>query len=268
MRAWVYGFEVKGYTRRKETSPMSEPGLLKSCFKIFGRSPALYVAIAALPYATLHAGLLALTWLFVGSIGGEGVDLRTRWLAMTTANKLEFLGLFLLWVTIPYAVAGRGICRIASDEIAGRETTFRKEVYDMLAFLPSAAVLGAIAGVVAFVGAVFLLIPGFVAGGLFSLVLPAGAVEGLGPFAALRRGFSLIGRVTGRVLILFFAYGAVVFAAMILQSILVGSAPKALSIRAPIMVICSFIPIVPLALLFICFTLLYLEARAPKPDAV
>lgn len=243
-----------------------QPGLLRRCFEIFRRSPALYIGVAALPYATLHAGLLGLTWVFLRSRGGgEGADLRATWAAMTTTDTMEFLALFSLWITLPYALVGRGICRIASDQIAGREITFPKEASDMLAFLPSAIVLAVIASIAAFVGVAFLLVPGFVAGGLFSFVLPAGAVEGIGPVASLRRGLSLVWRVVGRVLLLFFAYSALVFVVTILQGISLAAVPHISLIRAPIFAIWTFIPIVPLALLYICFTLLYFEARAPKP---
>ena len=245
-----------------------QPGLLKRCFEIFRRSPALFVGVAVVPYATLHAGLLALTWSFLISKGaGEGADLRAVWAAMTTADKLEFLALFLLWITMPYAVAGRGISRVASGQISGREISFLKEVGDMLAFLPSAIVLGVIAGISAFVGVAFFIVPGVVSGGLFSLVLPAGAVEDIGPFAALRRGFSLVWRVAGRVLLLFFGYSALVFVVTILQGISLAAAPHIFLMRAPIFAIWTFVPIVPLALLYICFTLLYFEARAPLPTA-
>lgn len=243
-----------------------QPGLLKRCFEIFRRSPALFVGVAVMPYATLHAGLLALTWSFLQSKGaGEVADLRAALAAMTTTDTLGFVALFLLQITVPYAVAGRGISRVASEQIAGREITFLKEVGDMLAFLPSAIVLAVIAGIAAFVGVGFFLIPGFVAGALFSLVLPAGAVEGIGPFAALRRGLSLVWRVAGRVLLLFFAYGALVFAVTILQGISLAAMPHTFLMRAPIFAIWTFVPIVPLALLYICFTLLYFEARASQP---
>jgi len=243
-------------------------GLSSRCFEIFRRSPPLFVGIAVLPYATLHVALLSLTWAFVRGIGGEGADLRTRWLAMSMLNKLEFLALFFLWVTIPYAVAGRGICRIAFDHITGGETTFWRRVYDMLGFIPSAAVLAAIASILAFLGVAFFLIPGFIVGALFSLALPAGVVEQVGPFAALWRGVSLARRVVGRVLILFLAYSAVVFATIILQGVFGRAVPDVISFRVPILIGCSFIPIIPLVLLFICFTLLYLDGRAPKLEGL
>ena len=239
-------------------------GLSSRCFEIFRRSPRLFVGIAMLPYATLHVALLSLTWALVRGFGGEGADLRTRWLAMNTLNKLEFLAFFFLWVTIQYAVAGRGICRIAFDHIRGCETTFKRRVYDMLGFIPSAAVLAAIASILAFLGIAVFLIPGFIVGAFFSLAVPAGVVEQLGPFAALRRGVSQARRAVGRVLILFLAYSAVVFTTTILQGVFVRAVPDVLSFRVPILIGCSLIPIIPLVLLFICFTLLCLDGRAPE----
>jgi len=74
--------------------------------------------------------------------------------------------------------------------------------------------------------------------------------------------------VLGRVLMLFFAYSVVVFAALMLQGNLLRAVPNVMAIRAPIFLVCSFIPIIPLALLFICLTLLYLEVRAPQSERI
>ncbi len=241
-----------------------ETGLFGRCFAIFRHSPALYIGVAALPYATVHVGFLGVFTLFMQDIAGAGANLRTVWLVMTMGNRMEFLGLFFLWITVPYAVAGRGICRATSEQIAGRQITFLEAALDMLVFIPAAFLLGAIASVASFFGAMFLFAPGFVAGSAFSLVVPAGAVEAIGPFASLRRGVSLVWRVFGRVLLLFFGYNVVVIAALVMQGILGAAAPHELYVRLPIMVICSFLPIIPLVFLYICFTLLFLEARERK----
>jgi hypothetical protein len=247
---------------------MNPHGLFNRCFEIFRGSPALFMGIAVLPYATLHAGLLSLTWAFVRSIGEKGADLAHRWQAMTATNKLEFLALFFLGITVPFAVAGRGVCRIACHRIAGRETTFQQEVYGLVRFTPSAVALAVIASIVSLLGAAFFLIPGLVVGGFFSFALPVAAVESIGPLAALRRATSAVRPVLGRVLMLFFAYSVVVFAALVLQGNLLRAVPNVMAIRAPIFLICSFIPIIPLALLFICLTLLYLEVRAPQSERI
>jgi len=55
---------------------------------------------------------------------------------------------------------------------------------------------------------------------------------------------------------------------LILQGILLSAAPHIAVIRVAIIVFCSALPLVPLALLNIALTLLYLEARTPAPNVV
>jgi hypothetical protein len=239
-----------------------QPTLFHRCVEIFRRQPGRFTAIAALPYATLHPALMLTLWLFITNTTGQSADLRAVWTAMTFADKIAFDFGFLLWITVPFAMAGLGLCRMASDQIANRTTSFRQSVQDMVVFIPSAFFLGALVGVAAFLGACFLIIPGFVAAAAFSLVVPAAAIERIRPLAALRRGISLVSRVFGRVLLLFFVYGFFIIAVVILQAILLSTTPHALPVRALILVLSQALPIVPLALLNICFTLLFLEARA------
>jgi hypothetical protein len=132
----------------------------------------------------------------------------------------------------------------------------------MAVFIPSAFLLGAVVGIAAFLGALFLIIPGFVAAAAFSLVVPSVAVERIGPFAALRRGLSLVPRVFGRVLLMYFLYGFFILAVLILQAILLSVTPHVLPVRVLILVLCQALPIIPLALLNISSTILFLEARA------
>ena len=184
---------------------------------------------------------------------------------MTFVDQIAFDFVFLLCLTVPFAVAGLGLCRMASDQIENRTTSFRQSVLDMLVFIPSAFLLGAVVGIAAFLGALFLIIPGFVAAAAFSLVIPAAAIERIGPFAALRRGLSLVRRVFARVLLMFFLYGFFILAVLILQGILLSVTPHVLPVRVLIAVFCQSLPIVPLALLNISSTLLFLEARAHNP---
>jgi hypothetical protein len=242
-----------------------QPNLIRSCIEIFRRQPGFFAAIAALPYATLHPALFWASFLIV-RLAQPARDLRAVLDAMTFNDKLEFVALFFLWITVPFAVAGRGLCRVASEQIAGRATSFGDAIRDMATFIPSAFLLGAIAGTAGFVGACFLVVPGFLVAAAFSLVVPAGAIERIGPFAALRRGLSLVGRVFGRLLLMFLGYGLFIIATSILQGTLLSAAPHIAVVRVAIFVLCSALPLVPLALLNIALTLLYLEARAPVPS--
>jgi hypothetical protein len=239
------------------------PNLLHRCFDIFRRQPGFYATIALLPYATLYPALLWVVWFFIVRPAGPTADLRTVLMSMTFNTKMEFLALFLLWITVPFAVAGYGLCRTASDQIACRATLLRDVIAEMITFVPSAFLLGAITGIAAFLSACLLVVPGFIAGAAFSLVVPAAAIEGIGPLAALWRGLSLVGRVFGRVLLLVLGYGLFVFAALILQAILLSASPHVAFLRVAIIIFCGALPLVPLALLNIAMTLLYLEVRTP-----
>jgi hypothetical protein len=237
-----------------------QPSLLQRCAEIFRRKPGLYTAVVALPYATLYPALLWVVWFFIVRPAGQA-DLRAVLHAMTFTDELEFLALFFLWITVPFAVAGRGLCRVASEQIASREISPRGVMEEMVTFIPSAFLLGAVASTAVFIGVCLLVVPGFVAAAAFSLVVPAAAIEKIGPFAALRRGLSLVGKVFGRVLLLFFGYGLLIAATTILHGTLLSSAPHIALVRVAIIVLCSALPLVPLALLNIALTLLYLEAR-------
>jgi hypothetical protein len=197
---------------------------------------------------------------------GPARDLRAIFDAMTFNDKLELVALFFLWITVPFAVAGRGLCRVASEQIAGRAISLRDVVVEMASFIPSAFLLGPIAGGAAFIGACFLVVPGFMAEAAFSLVVPAATIEKIGPFAALRRGLSAIGSVFGRLMLLSFGYGFLIIATLILQAVLLSAAPHIAIVRVAIIVLCSALPLVPLALLNIALTLLYLEARTPAAN--
>jgi hypothetical protein len=240
-----------------------QPSLLRRCVEIFRGKPGFYAAVAALPYATIHPALLWVTWFLIIRPAGPGLDLRAVWVGMNFNDKLGFMALFILWITAPFAIAGRGVCRVASEQIASREISLRDTIEEMASFIPSALLLGAIAGTAAFMGACLLIVPGFVAAAAFSLVVPAGAIERIGPFAALGRGLSLVGRVFGRLLLLFLGYGLIIIATLILQGTLLAAAPHIAIVRAAIIVLCSSLPLVPLALLNISLTLLFLESRAP-----
>jgi hypothetical protein len=242
-----------------------QPSLLHRCLEIFRGRPGFYAAVAALPYATLHPTLLWAYRFLIIRPAGPGLDLRAVWSGMNFNDKLETLALFVLWITVPFAVAGRGLCRVASEQIAGRKISLRGTIEDMATFVPSAFFLGAIAGTAAFIGACFLVVPGFMAAAAFSLVVPAAAIERIGPFAALRRGVPLVGGVFGRLLLMFFGYGFLILGTWILQGMLLFAAPHIAIVRVAIVGLCTALPLTPLALLNIALTLLYLEARTPAP---
>jgi hypothetical protein len=238
-----------------------QTGLIRRSLDLYRRAPSLYFAVAAVPYLTLHPALFGAMALFILS-SGTGQNLREIWEGMSFGARLGFDVVFLLWLTLPFAVAARGVSRLAAAHVANKPESFGDLVADMVLFLPSALVLSVIASFLAVVGACFFLVPGFLSVAALSLVVPASAVEGLGPFSALRRGFQRLGHVFPRVCLLFFAYSLVVIAALIVQGVLLHSAPHAVPVRIAIVFFCSLIPLVPFALLQISCTLLYFESRA------
>jgi len=161
----------------------------------------------------------------------------------------------------PYALAGRGLCLAASRQIGRFHVSFAEIAADMAVFFPSALLLSLVVGIVTGIGMGAFLFPGLFVAAFFTLVIPVGAVEKLGPFAALSRGLKLAGRAYGRLLGLYFCFALTVLAALILQSIVFGNLPRTTAARISVISFMTCIPIVPLAIFNICITLVYYEIR-------
>jgi len=235
--------------------------LLSSSMQLFRERPGFYLAVASLPYVTLHAALWWALFQFMSAPSGDSANLRDIWLAMSPGDKFEFLILSFLTIAFPFAVAGFGLCNIASNQIEKRPIAFRKVALSMAGFLPSALLLSILVGASTLLGMCFLLVPGIIAFTAFSLVVPAASIEGLGPFAALRRGFSLTIRAFGRLLLCCFVYGLVVVFAFIVQGVMLSSLPHTLVARIVVMTVVAFALLTPLAILNICLTLIFYELR-------
>jgi hypothetical protein len=246
------------------SAAMSEhPSLLTRALGVFRFRAGLFLAVAAIPYATLYP---ALWWLLFHTIGlntAQRPDLRAIWLGLTAIDKLEFLAVFFLWIALPYSVASRGLCRLASNHIENRQSAFAEAVREMAAFLPSALLLSFIVGCASFIGACFFLIPALFVLTAFALVVPAATVERLGPFAAIRRGLSLMTRSFGRLLPLFFCFSAIVFAALLIQGVFLNLLPHTLPVRAAIVAAVAAALLTPLAVFNICLSIILYESRTP-----
>ncbi len=88
---------------------------------------------------------------------------------------------------------------VVSEDVLGRRVTaadvwrrIRPRVWPLL-------LAAAIAGILPYVGLLFLIIPGLILWALWALTTPALVLEGLGPFAALRRSAQLAGPALIRV---------------------------------------------------------------------
>jgi hypothetical protein len=88
---------------------------------------------------------------------------------------------------------------VVSEDVLGRRVTaadvwrrIRPRVWPLL-------LAAAIAGILPYIGLLFLIIPGLILWALWALTTPALVLEGLGPFAALRRSAQLAGPALVRV---------------------------------------------------------------------
>ena len=244
------------------------PGFFGRALRLFRERALLYVSVAALPYFTVH---LLLWWLLFSSPALRivpGTSLREQMHNLSNSQLALFLFTLLLWATVPYALAGRGLCRVAALQIENREAAFGKIAVDMALFLPSALVLCLIVGAASMLGMGVFFIPALFIGALFTLVIPVGAIEKLGPFGSLKRGLGLAGGIYGRLLGLYFCFGLTIVGAFILQSVILSNLPHMLAARMTVVALVTCIPIVPLAIFNICLTLAYCEARlAGSPSA-
>jgi hypothetical protein len=237
------------------------PGLLARTLRIFRERPFLFIAIAALPYFTVH---LIFWWLLFSSPAMQiapGESIRDKFHSLTDAQLALFMVTMLLWATLPYALAGRGLCRAASRQIENLPVSFGEIAMDIMSFLPSALLLSLIIGLATVIGMGAFLLPGLFIDTFFTLVIPAGAIEKLSPFAALGRGLKMAGRTYGKLLGLYLCFGLTVVVAFILQAVLLGNLPRTAEARISVVILMTCIPIVPLAIYNICLTLIFLEAR-------
>jgi hypothetical protein len=133
----------------------------------------------------------------------------------------------------------------------------------MATFLPSALLLSFTVGCASFIGACFFLIPGIFVATSFALVVPVATVEHLGPFAAIRRGLLLMTRSFGRLLLLFFCFSAMVFAALLIQSVFLNLLPHTLPVRFAIIEGVAVALLTSLAMFNICLSIILYESRTP-----
>src|SRR4029077_12655009 len=248
----------------------ARPSLLVGMARLFAAQARLYCLSA------LIAGLLGVVCLTAVSIfmvrgAGEGqLDPRALWQSMTfTHQMIALFGLlFALWT--PILLAARGVCRITTEQLSGRPITLSQVVGDMLRFLPAALVYSLGMGFPTMIGSTIFFIPGMVIASLFTLVVPASTSEPGGVFAILRRGFSLGGKVFGKLLLVTIASGALLLLIVALRIVLLdrflpGSMKALFAIRFAI----TYVPgLLVLVLANIAFTLLYGQARAAETPLV
>ena len=92
-------------------------------------------------------------------------------------------------------------------------------VGDMLRFLPSALVYALVIGLPVMAGSSCFFVPGLLIASLFTLIVPIGVNERAGIFSALRRNFSLIGKVFGGSFLITFLCAVVIAGEIALRAV-------------------------------------------------
>jgi len=254
--------------QRRGSLDMEQKGsLLSRMAALFATDAGTYLASLFLP-GVLGIGLYLAMLFWLTSPGSQGTpgDPLSIWRSLSVFEKLGAFTGMLLTVWLPVFLAARGICKIAASRLLGQEIDFAAVLRDGVRFLPTAFVYSFIIGFPSAMAFAFLVIPSILVLALFTLVIPAGIVEGTTLFAALRRGTQLAGREYGRSFLLVLASAASVALLLFFRQKIFpydGSTDASATLLRVIMI---YVPTLLLMLLSnICFTLLYFDATSAAP---
>jgi hypothetical protein len=175
--------------------PLGVGELLDGTFSTIRRNPRATVGLAALLVALQQVISLAVQLATNGlptQVGGETPSIQVLiggFGGITSALVAAVIG----------AVITGMLVVVVSEDVLGRRVTaadvwrrIRPRVWALL-------LAAAIAGILPYVGLLFLILPGLILWSLWALTTPALVLEGLGPFAALRRSAQLAGPALVRV---------------------------------------------------------------------
>jgi hypothetical protein len=247
-----------------------QPPLISRTSALFAQSVVAYCAVAAVA-GVIGVGL-NLGMFFFGiypHMKSEPFDSITIWRSMTGGGRVAFIVGFLLAIWTPIVLGARGVCGITFHLLARREPSLAKVFIDMAQFLPTVIVYSFLFGVPVLVASSFFVFPALLVGSFFTLVIPAGINECANLFQALKRGFTLSDKVYGKILLTAVACVALMGLALtlrvlLLDSLITGPQMRVLAIRMMMI----YVPgLLVLILANICFTLLYLEARAKETSS-
>jgi hypothetical protein len=170
--------------------PLTTGELLDGTFATIRRNPRVILGLAAIVITIeqlLFAGLEALT----GNLSGPVFTVR--------GDNSTDLGLTLTGL-LGYPLSGwvgamlTGVLAVAVfEDVQGRRVTMRELWRLTRTRIGALLVCGFMAGVLPYPALVLVLVPGAALWGFWALATPAMTVESLGPFAALRRSWRLVG---------------------------------------------------------------------------
>ncbi|MBZ5530170.1 MAG: hypothetical protein LAO20_01945 [Acidobacteriia bacterium] len=227
--------------------------------------PAAYAVVAILPYV-VAIGLLVLIgrMIHLKPAVHESWDPVSLWKSMGWGERLLIVLAFIASATVPSYLAARGVCRMALEQQKDVRIPLGKVLLDMLRFIPTAVLYFAMIGIPSYLGGWCFVVPGLLITTACALIVPAGIDGQLGPLAAIRRGFSLIKRVFGRVLAVYVCFLIFVILGQVVASNVAGvvaaqsDSPAAMFSALGVWFL---ITQVAMALVNIMVTLFYCEAR-------
>ena len=238
----------------------SPPSVFKRGWEMLWEQPGAYFLVAILP----HIGVLGLV-ILIGRLlvraHPPAVDPLTLWTSMSWGMRLLIILAIVAMATVPMYVVARGVCRLAMEQQRDVSISLGAVLVDMLRFLPTAVLYFLALGIATFLGGALLVVPGLLIASACALIIPAGIDGQLGPFAAIRRGISLVRRVFGRVLGVYASYLAFVIAGRMVLTIFVagdGGSGFGFFVLLGLWFVALLLAMAPVNIMF---TLLYCEAR-------
>lgn len=240
-----------------------DPPLLSEIARLFARRAKQYCFSAAIVgvFGVIVMVAVAL-YILRGQSPGQ-MDPLLLWKSMSEGQKFTTIFGLILALWTPVLLGARAACRITTAQLANQELALPAIVLDMLRFLPAALVYALVIGVPVMMGSSCFFIPGLLIASLFTLIVPVSVNESLGIFPALRRNFSLTGKVFGGLFLITFLCAVVIAGVIALRVVTIdrwlpAAGAASLALRYAI-------PYVPALLLMVLanvgFTLIYFAAR-------
>ena len=238
--------------------------------RLFAQRVGQHCLSAALAGFLGVTALVAMSLYIVSGNSPDQWDPVLLWKSMGAGKQfVAVFGLILaLWT--PVLLGARAACRITTAQLADQELASGAIVTDMVRFLPAALVYALVIGVPVMMSSSCFFIPGLLVASLFTLLVPVSVNETVGIFSALRRNFSLIGKVFGGAFLITFLSAVVIAGVIVLRTVTIDPFLPHSSVTS--FVLRFAIPYVPALLLMVLanvgFTLIYFAARrAEKPMA-
>jgi hypothetical protein len=234
--------------------------VFKRGWAMLGARPAAYVLAVIFPYVVIF-GLTAVIGRLVVRLHPLAMGPVALWESMGWGTRLLIILAMTALAQVPLYVGARGVCRLALEQQRDIEMSMGAVLGDMLRFLPTSFLYFLTLGIATFLGSAFFVVPGLLIATYCALIIPAGIDGELGPFAAIRRGISLVKRVFGRVLGVYASYlGLVIAGQVVVNAFMAGDEGPGPGFF--VLWVLWFVGLfLGIALVNIMFTLLYCEAR-------